>query len=144
MTQVPEEAIDLIKNFEGLALKKYICPAGKWTIGWGHLCKQNQADISLREAEKFLINDLNIAVDAAVKLCPNLPRYPKKLAAITSFVFNLGAERLRTSTLRKRINEENWELAGKELDRWVWGGGLKLPGLARRREAEKNLLLLKE
>lgn len=68
-------------------------------------------------------------------------RRSARLAAITDFTFNLGAGRLQTSTLRRRINERNWEEAGDELLRWTRGGGRVLPGLVRRREAERALLL---
>jgi len=59
------------------------------------------------------------------------------------FTFNLGAGRLQTSTLRRRINQRNWAAAAKELHRWVYGGGKVLPGLVTRREAEAGLLSAK-
>jgi lysozyme len=63
------------------------------------------------------------------------------LAAIVDFTFNLGAGRLQTSTLRRRINQRDWLAAGTELRRWVFGGGKVLPGLVARREAEAAWLL---
>jgi lysozyme len=64
-----------------------------------------------------------------------------RLAAIVDFTFNLGAWRLQTSTLRRRVNQREWNAAGRELRRWVFGGGKVLPGLVSRREAEAALLL---
>ena len=64
-----------------------------------------------------------------------------RLAAIIDFTFNLGAGRLQTSTLRRRINQRDWIAAGQELRRWVYGGGKVLPGLVARREAEVELLM---
>jgi GH24 family phage-related lysozyme (muramidase) len=64
-----------------------------------------------------------------------------RLAAIVDFSFNLGAGRLQTSTLRRRINQRDWAAAGQELRRWVYGGGKVLPGLVTRREAEVTLLI---
>jgi lysozyme len=64
-----------------------------------------------------------------------------RLAAIVDFTFNLGAGRLQTSTLRRRINQRDWAAAASELRRWVYGGGMVLPGLKTRRAAEIDLLL---
>jgi lysozyme len=63
-----------------------------------------------------------------------------RLAAIVDFTFNLGAGRLQTSTLRRRVNQRDWAEAARELRRWVHGGGKVLPGLVARREAEVQLL----
>ena len=60
--------------------------------------------------------------------------------AIVDFTFNLGAGRLQTSTLRRRVNQRDWTAAGQELRRWVYGGGKVLPGLVARRAAECALL----
>ena len=57
------------------------------------------------------------------------------------FTFNLGAGRLQTSTLRRRLNQRDWLAAGQELRRWVYGGGKILPGLVARREAEITFLI---
>ena len=64
-----------------------------------------------------------------------------RLAAIVDFTFNLGAGRLQTSTLRRRINQRDWGTAERELRRWVYGGGRVLPGLISRRNHEAALLL---
>jgi lysozyme len=64
-----------------------------------------------------------------------------RLAAIVDFTFNLGAGRLQTSTLRRRVNQRDWENAANELRRWVHGGGKVLPGLVTRREAEVGYFL---
>jgi lysozyme len=64
----------------------------------------------------------------------------RRLAAIVDFTFNLGAGRLQTSTLRRRVNQRDWVAAASELRRWVYGGGRVLPGLVTRREAEALLL----
>jgi len=63
-----------------------------------------------------------------------------RLAAIVDFTFNLGAGRLQTSTLRRRINQRDWVAVAQELRRWVYGGGKVLPGLVIRRDAELRLL----
>lgn len=148
---IPEAAIELAKRFEGFhrvpkfdphRAYPYICPAGFWTIGFGHLCDQNHPPISEREAEKYLAQDLQTALRATLRYCPVLATEPEnRLAAIVDFTFNLGAGRLQSSTLRRRINQRDWAAAGTELGRWVRGGGRVLPGLVVRRQAELALLL---
>jgi lysozyme len=63
-----------------------------------------------------------------------------RLAAMVDFTFNLGAGRLQTSTLRRRINQTDWPGAALELRKWVHGGGRVLPGLVARRQAEIALM----
>ena len=149
---VPQAAIELAKRFEGferqvkrgieVAAIPYVCPAGFWTIGYGHLCTQNHPPITEAEAEVYLARDLITALNATLRYCPVLATEPEdRLAAIVDFTFNLGAGRLQTSTLRRRINQRDWVSAAQELRRWVYGGGKVLPGLVTRRIVESNLLL---
>ena len=150
MTQVPQAAIDLAKRFEGFhrvpkhdpyRAYPYICPAGFWTVGFGHLCDPKHPPITEEEAEHYLTQDLQMALRATLRYCPVLATESDgRLTAIVDFTFNLGAGRLQTSTLRRRINQRDWASAAAELRRWVLGGGRVLPGLVVRREAEINLL----
>ena len=120
----------------------YVCPAGFWTIGYGHLCDPTHPPISGDEAESYLGRDLVTALDATLRFCPVLATVPEgRLAAIVDFTFNLGAGRLQTSTLRRRVNQRDWAAANSELRRSVYGGGRILPGLVARREAEVMLLI---
>lgn len=149
--EVPKTAIELAKRFEGFERKvkrgseltaiPYICPAGFWTIGYGHLCGAAHPPITEGEAEAYLARDLQLALAATLRCCPVLATEPEgRLAAIVDFTFNLGAGRLQTSTLRRRINQRDWAAAATELRRWVYGGGKVLPGLVARREAEVSIL----
>ena len=151
MIEVPKAAIELAKRFEGFERKvkrgieitaiPYICPAGFWTIGYGHFCDPKHPPITEAEAEAYLARDLQTALAATLRYCPVLATEPEsRLAAIVDFTFNLGAGRLQTSTLRRRINQRDWGAAATELRRWVYGGGKVLPGLFARREAEISLL----
>lgn len=151
MIEVPKAAIELAKRFEGFERKvkrgieitavPYICPAGFWTIGYGHLCDPKHPPITEAEAEAYLARDLQTALAATLRYCPVLATEPEsRIAAIVDFTFNLGAGRLQTSTLRRRINQRDWGAAATELRRWVYGGGKVLPGLFARREAEISLL----
>lgn len=128
---------EIAKRFEGLSLKPYVCPAGYWTIGYGHLCPAKQRPISLAEAEEFLALDVEAALRSVIRLCPVLLTEPEnKLATIVDFTFNLGAGRLAASTLLRRLRARDWDTVPVELRKWVFGGGRKLPGLVLRREAE--------
>ena len=147
MIEVPKAAIDLAKRFEGFERKAkrgieitavpYVCPAGFWTIGYGHLCDPKHPPISEAEAEVYLARDLQTALAATLRYCPVLDTEPEgRLTAIVDFTFNLGAGRLQTSTLRRRVNQRDWGAAASALARWVYGGGKVLPGLVARRTAE--------
>ncbi|WP_247572914.1 lysozyme [Ralstonia solanacearum] len=147
---VPQSAVDLAKRFEGfhrvpkadpMRAHPYVCPAGYWTIGYGHLCDPAHPPITQAQAEAYLAADFVVALTAVLRFCPVLATEPEgRLAAIVDFTFNLGAGRLQTSTLRRRINQRDWIVAAAELRRWVYGGGKVLPGLFARREAEVALL----
>lgn len=151
MIAVPQAAVELAKRFEGFCrvpkndpgrAHPYVCPAGYHTIGYGHLCKPDHPPITEAEAEVYLAQDLMSALAATLQYCPVLATESEfRLAAIVDFTFNLGAGRLQTSTLRRRINQRDWANAGQELRRWVYGGGKVLPGLVKRRAAEALRLL---
>lgn len=151
MIAVPHAAVELAKRFEGFhrvprndPLRRahpYICPAGFWTVGYGHLCKPDHPPITETDAEFYLAQDLMTALTATLRYCPVLATESEsRLAAIVDFTFNLGAGRLQTSTLRRRINQREWSCAAQELRRWVYGGGQILPGLVARRDGEIRLL----
>ena len=150
---IPQIAVDLIKEFEGFhrvvqwkpvpMAVPYVCPAGYWTIGYGILCRKDHPAITLEQGEAMLAAVLPRYAADAIRLSPGLiMASDSRLSAIISFVFNLGASRYAASTLRKRINEGDWDDAVHEIQRWVYGGGRKLPGLIRRRAAEAELLMV--
>jgi len=130
----------LIKRFEGCKLIPYYCPAGVLTCGWGstgpdvfpgRAWTQEYADSRmLMDAQKFARGTL--------ALCPSLTG--NQLSAIADFSYNLGLGRLKASTLRKKVNTEDWSAVPAELRKWVNGGGRKLAGLVLRREAEIALI----
>ena len=148
---LPPITLVLAKRFEGFhrvpstdpsRAHPYLCPAGYWTIGYGHLCEPTHSPMTEADAERLLAQDLEAALMATLRYCPVLAREPEaRLAALVDFTFNLGAGRLQTSTLRQRVNSRDWIAAGKELRRWIYGGGRILPGLVIRREAEATWLL---
>lgn len=146
MTAIPQAAFELAKRFEGFhrvprqdpgRAHPYLCPAGYWTIGFGHLCSPDHPPITMAEAEVYLAQDLGVALAATLRHCPVLAWESEgRLAAIVDFTFNLGAGRLQASTLRRRVNQRDWSGASVELRKWIFGGRRVLPGLVARREAE--------
>ena len=137
-------ALALIKRFEGCRLKPYLCPAGIATIGYGSTRYPNgrrvtmqDESISEEKAEVFLYYIVTRIAYSIFKLCPILLTEDKgKQASIIDFVYNLGTGNLKASTLRRRINEGNWDEAAHELRKWVYGGGRRLRGLIIRRNVE--------
>ena len=133
------KGIPIIKQYEGLKLEAYLCPAGIPTIGYGHTrgVKLGQK-ISAAQAEVFLDRDYEEAEDAVKRLI-TVPLTDNQLGALTSFVFNLGEGRLLGSTLRRKLNSGDYKGAAAEFDKWVYSGGKKLNGLIARRAAERKL-----
>lgn len=141
-------AADLCRRFEGFSSKPYICPAGYPTQGYGTVYKPDgtivtmqDAPISKETAEQWLLHELRHNYMAGVlKASPKLITDPMALAAITDFAYNLGVGRYRASTLRRKVNQQDWAGAKEQLSRWIYGSGKVMPGLVRRRKAEANLL----
>lgn len=141
---IPEALLALIRRFEGLRLRAYLCPAGVPTIGYGHTGRDvsiTMPPISEPVAEAMMQRDAEVFARAAGNLSPILWHDENKRAAIADFCFNLGTSRYKASTLRRRVDAGDWEGAAIELQKWVHGGGRKLPGLVRRRAEEGRLLV---
>lgn len=142
-----QAGIALIKKFEGFVGKEYRCPAGLPTIGYGHVIQEGEKfpkTITEQEAHDLLIKDLP-RYEMAVKKVVKVELNENQFSALVSFVYNLGPAAFLQSTLLKRINAREFTRAADEFDKWVFakvkGVSTKLPGLERRREAEKNLFL---
>ena len=141
-------AAELCKQFEGFRAKPYLCPAGIPTIGYGSTYYADGRKVTLQdesieepEAEKLLMHELETTyLPGVLRNCPGLAADERKLNAIVDFAYNLGVGRLQTSTLKRKINAQDWEGAQEQLMLWVRGGGKVLPGLVRRRTAESALL----
>lgn len=131
---------ELIKRFEGLRLKAYLCPAGVWTCGYGSTgADVNQSTVWTKEqAEQRMIKDCAKFLDASRKLCPDATII--QLCAIASFAYNVGIGNLKSSTFRRVFNRGDIEGAKKQLLRWNRAGGKVLKGLKIRRQVEADLL----
>jgi len=144
-----EIAAQLCKQFEGFRSAAYICPAGVASIGYGNTFYADGTRVTLQdksitqsEAELMLVQSLSTQyLPAVLKASPGLIAHPEKLGALTDFAYNLGAARYRASTLRRRVDAQDWEGAAQELLKWNKSSGKVLPGLVRRREAERVLFL---
>jgi len=143
VTKINEAGLDLVRKSEGLRLEKYQDVAGKWTIGYGHLIKKGEAfdgPITEQRATELLEQDLQIArsaVDELVSVSLNENQY----SALVDFVYNVGKNNFAASTLLKRLNSGKYATTANEFVKWVYAGGRRIDGLARRRAAERTLFL---
>ncbi|AWK90339.1 lysozyme (modular protein) (plasmid) [Azospirillum thermophilum] len=148
--------LPLIKESESLKLTAYLCPAGVPTIGYGHTGGVQLGDrITPARAEELLQTDLAEAA-AIVDRAVTVPLTPGQYGALVSFVFNVGAGRAasgkdpgkdgfvqlrngKPSTMRVKLNRGDFDGAAAEFGKWIKGGGRVLPGLVKRRQAERAL-----
>lgn len=139
------KGIPIIRKFEGLKLRAYLCPANVWTIGYGNTFYENGSKvqegdkITLERADKllfFVVQKFEAEVKKLVKSAIN----DNQLGALTSFAFNVGAGNLAKSTLLKKVNANpNDSSIRDEFMRWTKAGGKVLNGLVTRRKAEADL-----
>lgn len=138
---INDDGLTIIRVFEGLKLKAYKCPAGIWTIGYGHTKNVKEGmQISVQDAERLLMEDIKEAADKITKII-SVEINENQFSALISFVFNLGIGSFSRSTLLKLVNTSNFEAAAKEFDKWTLASGRRLDGLKKRRAAEKALFL---
>lgn len=132
---------DLIKKYEGLRLKAYKCPAGVWTVGYGHTRGvTSSTEISQSMADLFLLDDIRPLERYINKLGINFRQ--GQFDALVSFMFNLGEGNFNKSTLKKKIlaggNDDD---IATEFKKWNKAGGKVLDGLTKRREEEAEMWL---
>lgn len=162
---------DLMHRFEGFRSKPYLCPAHIWTIGYGHVLYQaqirlpvvrppgkTQADIPMirkemplkpednrvwtkTEIEELFRMDVASFERGVLRLVPGVVGRQGSFDALVSFAFNAGLGNLQRSQIRMRANRGDWEGAAEAFMMWTKGGGKVLPGLVRRRDAERALFL---
>ena len=169
LRDVPDQAVDLIKSFEGIPdgdpstvnIDPYLCPADVWTIGWGHALTEGGAQlkgsanrtrakglfpggITRPQAEALLRGDL-IPRAAAVARGAKVALNDGQFGALISLLFNIGAGNLEASTLLRKLNQGDYAAAAEQFLVWdkarVKGVLTSLPGLLRRRKAERAMFL---
>ena len=142
--RISQEGVNLIKHFEGCRLEAYKCPAGVWTIGYGHTANVKEGDsVDQEAAEAFLIEDLESFEQAVTRLV-EVPLTQQQFDALVSWTFNLGAGNLAESTLLRKLNNYQYAEVPEQMMRWVKAGGQVLDGLVRRRAAEAALFQNKD
>lgn len=138
------DGLALVKEFEGLRLNAYKCPAAVWTIGYGHTSAAGapivSADmlISKENAEEILQRDM-VQYEDGVRKLVTVGLTQGQFDALVDFAYNAGVGALQKSTLLKKVNAEKFDEVPAEFMKWTKGGGKELPGLVRRRRAEVKL-----
>lgn len=141
-----EAGLGIIRKYEGLSLKAYRCPAGRWTIGYGHTGTDVKAGSVITEetAERLLAQDVESA-ERGLKRILKTELNDNQWSALTSLVFNVGPTRLLGTRTLDFINRRRFLDAADALRSWnkaMVDGTLKpLSGLTKRREAERELFL---
>ena len=163
MQQINAAGLNIIKSYEGILdgdpatvnLDPYLCPAGVWTIGWGHALrkggqllrgKENKAvafamfpgGVTLAKAEVMLRNDAEDASTSVETMVTSVLTL-NQFSALVSLVFNIGAGNFKKSTLLAKLNAGKYDDAAREFARWNMSNGEVLRGLVARREAERKL-----
>lgn len=142
--QASDAVIQLIKEFEGLRLKAYLCPSGVPTIGYGHTLgvTLQTPPITAEEAVRLLHEDLP-RYEKAVLDAVRVPLQQNEFDALVSFVFNVRVSDFRTSTLLRHLNDGDRAAAAAEFPKWnkgtVKGQLVVMPGLVARRLRERQL-----
>ena len=141
------KGIALIKEFEGFSAIPYQCPAGIWTIGYGATKDRegnpvtiNHPDITDKQATELLKKDI-IEAEKAVKDLTSTPLCQFQFDALVSFCYNLGYGSYESSTLRKVVNNRDFDKASDEFARWIYASGKPLNGLIKRRAVEAALFM---
>ena len=142
-----KNGIELIKKYEGCSLKAYKCPAGVFTIGYGHTGNViPNAAITQVQADQLLISDL-IHFENLVNAL-KLPINQNQFDAIMSFCFNIGFGAFKKSSLLIAIKEKNNSMIAHNFSLWknatINGKITPLAGLISRRKSEADLYLTPE
>lgn len=154
-------------HFEGYRNRPYKCSAKIWTVGWGHAMYSDQLSLpnvrtgtytgmirddyqlkpednrvwSKEELVEIFKADLQRFERGVLRLVPGVVGRQGAFDALVSFAFNAGLGNLQRSTIRIKANRGDWDGAAEAFMAWTKGGGRVLPGLVRRRQAEKALFL---
>jgi lysozyme len=147
--KISDNGINLIKRFEGVRYKPYRCPAGLFTIGYGHLIGDGKQlpdaynkTFTEREVDELLRKDLARFERGVTMLFPVSYRFTQgTYDALVSFSFNLGLGALQRSTVRSALLRGDKTMAGESLLKYCRAGGKILKGLQLRRQAEHKLLM---
>jgi lysozyme len=146
ITKIGTKGLELIKSFEGLKLKPYLCPAKVPTVGYGSTFYENGKKVKITDpsiteqrASKLLLDSLKGFERYVDSYCRD-DINQNQFDALVSFCYNLGPANLKSSTLLKKVNvNPNDPTIAQEFLRWNKAGGRALKGLTKRRQAESDL-----
>lgn len=157
--KIGPKGLNLIKRFEGFRKRPYRCPAALWTVGYGTvlypgqirlkmperlsypLRPEHDREFSQDEIDGFLCEELSSTERGVARYCPRSAGNQGEFDALVSFAYNCGLGALQRSPIRSAYNRGEIEVAAEGFLKYVRGGGKILPGLVRRRQAEKALFL---
>ena len=165
--KISEAGIDLMHRFEGCRNRPYLCPAHIWTVGYGEVLYQEQIRLpvvrtegyngmirkeyplkpednrvwSKEEINQLFERSIERFERGVLRLVPGVVGRQGAFDALVSFAFNAGLGNLQRSTIRMKANRGDWEGAAEAFMVWTKGGGKVLPGLVKRRVAERALFL---
>jgi len=136
----------IIKEFEGLSLKPYLCPAKVATIGYGNTMYEDGRKVTMSDAPitleraSSLFDSIHKDFEREVRKVVKSDLNANQLNALTSFVYNVGIGNFKSSTLLKKVNINPSDLSIKvEFAKWNKGGGKVLNGLVTRRKRESEI-----
>ena len=141
------DGVNLIKGFESFSATRYLCPAGKLTIGYGHeILPDETFPAKINESFACVLLDQDIEkVERSVNLLVDVPVSQQQFNALVSFTFEEGARALKGSTLLRELNDGNYWTAADEFLKWdkchVDGVLTEVRGIKRRRVAERAMFL---
>lgn len=138
--ELTDEGVRLVQHFEGCRLTGYKDPVGIPTIGYGHTGPEVRVGhtITRAEAEALFGRDLAVFADQVRKLVV-VELQDHQFSALVSLAYNIGASRLRESTLLRLLNRGDYWGAANQFGVWNRAGGQVLNGLILRRAAERDL-----
>jgi lysozyme len=144
--RVSNEGVTFVAGFEGFRTRVYHDAVGVETIGYGETAKPiieryRAKGITPATAEQLLRDRLNHVYGKAVSDAVTVPLSQRQFDALVSFTYNLGAGALKSSSLLRYLNGGHYAKAANQFLAWNRAGGRVLPGLTRRREAERALFL---
>ena len=144
--KMSDDGLALIREFEGFRGQAYHCPAGVWTIGFGHTSRAGPpavgpgSKMSHAEASKVLAADAEVFAQG-VRESLRREITDAQFSALVSFAYNVGIGAFRSSSVLRAVNAGDFEAVPRRMGMWVKGGGRVLPGLVRRRAAEAALFM---
>ena len=139
--KINQAGLDLIKRFEGCRLTAYLCPAGVPTIGWGHTGDVKLGDKITQHQADVILTDVDLVKfeEGVERLAGDCVASSNEFSALVCFAYNVGLEALAKSTLLKKLKLGERYHAANEFLKWNKAGGKVLPGLVKRRVAEREL-----